>query len=30
VALCHSREQAETVTARLDAWLKERTYSEVL
>ena len=27
VALCHSREQAETVTARLDVWLKERGLS---
>ena len=27
VALCHSREQAETVAARLDAWLKERGLS---
>ena len=24
---CHSREQAETVTARLDVWLKERGLS---
>ena len=27
VALCHSREQAETVAARLSAWLKERGLS---
>ena len=27
VSLCHSREQAETVTARLDVWLKERGLS---
>lgn len=27
VALCHSREQAETVQARLSAWLKERGLS---
>ena len=27
VALCHSREQAETVAARLDGWLKERGLS---
>ena len=27
VALCHDREQAETVAARLNAWLKERGLS---
>jgi RNA-directed DNA polymerase len=27
VALCHTREQAETVTARLEPWLKERGLS---